>query len=155
MERTQLDDGCITVLDEPLKPWQIRNDSNSEGWIEGVIAVDLSDIVDAPDLEAFLNLLGEKLVGPYEVLMQQSYTVVGHTGEKVLLRVNADANEMLRNMDPATEQCQNCGNMYLLDELTNPIPDLAQRVAPGEPMPSGECPEPQCGAVCHTLKVEK
>ena len=36
------------------------------------------------------------------------------------------------------------------DELVNPIPDLAQRALPGEPMPSGECPA--CGAVCQPVE---
>lgn len=43
-------------------------------------------------------------------------------------------------------ECQNCGKRWAIDELL-PVQDLLQRVAPGEPMPAGECPE--CGAVCH------
>lgn len=43
-------------------------------------------------------------------------------------------------------ECQDCRRL-IDDELVVPIPDLEQRVAPGEPMPSGECPH--CGAVCH------
>ena len=40
--------------------------------------------------------------------------------------------------------CQNCER-----ETESPLPlkDVLQRVAPGELMPSGECPD--CGAVCH------
>ena len=44
-------------------------------------------------------------------------------------------------------ECQNCKFMGREEELVNPIPDIEQRVGPGEPMPSGECPA--CGAVCH------
>ena len=47
-------------------------------------------------------------------------------------------------------ECQNCKFMGREEELINPIPDLYQRVGPGEPMPSGECPA--CGAVCHPTK---
>lgn len=44
--------------------------------------------------------------------------------------------------------CQNCewiGETYELD----PIKDSAERVAPGEAVPSGECPE--CGALAHEV----
>jgi hypothetical protein len=37
-------------------------------------------------------------------------------------------------------QCQNCGNNWPEDALRE-IKALEQRVAPGESMPSGECPE--------------
>lgn len=49
-----------------------------------------------------------------------------------------DANEPL-------SECQNCGNVYPQSHL-QPIKDLGARVEPGEPMPSGECPD--CGALC-------
>lgn len=42
-------------------------------------------------------------------------------------------------------QCQNCE--WEGDEAdTNPVEDIFERVSPGEPMPSGECPK--CGALC-------
>jgi hypothetical protein len=46
-------------------------------------------------------------------------------------------------------ECQDCGKRWLLDELKLDIPDIQQRVAPGEPMPAGECPD--CGALCHEV----
>jgi DNA-directed RNA polymerase subunit RPC12/RpoP len=42
--------------------------------------------------------------------------------------------------------CQNCGQVWPEPAL-RPIRDVEQRVAPGEPMPAGECPE--CGTLCH------
>ena len=47
-------------------------------------------------------------------------------------------------------ECQNCGSGWDEDELY-PLKHIHERVAPGEPMPSGECPE--CGAVCHPEEV--
>ena len=46
----------------------------------------------------------------------------------------------------ATHTCENCSMRWAEHELL-PIEDIFQRVAPGEPMPSGECPD--CGALCH------
>ena len=44
-------------------------------------------------------------------------------------------------------QCQDCCGLWDEDDLKLDIPHLYERVAPGEPMPAGECPE--CGALCH------
>lgn len=46
--------------------------------------------------------------------------------------------------------CQNCGTMTLEKDL-RPIRDLEQRIAPGEIVPAGECPE--CGCLA-SLFVE-
>lgn len=45
-------------------------------------------------------------------------------------------------------ECQNCGERWHEEDL-NPV---KERVAPGEPMPAGECPD--CGAVCHEVDDE-
>lgn len=42
-------------------------------------------------------------------------------------------------------QCQDCG-LVVRNTNLKPVKNLLQRVEPGEPMPSGECPE--CGALC-------
>lgn len=48
-------------------------------------------------------------------------------------------------------ECGNCGKQFRDELLLDwPIPDLERRVAPGEPMPAGECPE--CQALVHVLK---
>lgn len=43
--------------------------------------------------------------------------------------------------------CQNCDWTGSEIYVKTDIPHLSERVAPGEPMPLGECPE--CGALCH------
>jgi len=48
--------------------------------------------------------------------------------------------------EPDLQECQNCGSVWDAEDLRE-VEDLHMRVAPGEPMPSGECPS--CGAVCH------
>lgn len=55
--------------------------------------------------------------------------------------------------DETVYECQNCSKRWKMGELINPIPDLEERVAPGEPMPAGECPDEDCGAVCHVVEV--
>ena len=44
-----------------------------------------------------------------------------------------------------TSRCQNCGIRWDTEALGE-IHDFWGRVSPGEPMPSGECPD--CGALC-------
>jgi len=48
-------------------------------------------------------------------------------------------------------QCANC-DWQGFDTDCYPVKDVLERVAPGEIMPAGECPE--CGAVCHPSKPE-
>lgn len=48
-------------------------------------------------------------------------------------------------------ECQNCLSRWGQADL-NEVRHLSMRVAPGERMPSGECPE--CGAVCHPVAEE-
>jgi len=49
---------------------------------------------------------------------------------------------------PETSRCENCEKVWQ-DSQLSAIEDVHERVAPGEPMPSGQCPE--CGAVCHPV----
>lgn len=49
----------------------------------------------------------------------------------------------------SSHKCADCGSCWHEDQLRE-IQDLMQRVAPGEIMPSGECPD--CGALCHPKK---
>ena len=49
-------------------------------------------------------------------------------------------------------RCQDCSALWDEENLLKEIPDLQMRVAPGEPMPTGECPN--CRAVCHLFDGE-
>jgi hypothetical protein len=48
--------------------------------------------------------------------------------------------------------CQNCEGRFPSQDALDPIHDLFERVAAGEPMPSGQCPK--CGALCHRFLEE-
>lgn len=49
--------------------------------------------------------------------------------------------------------CQNCEWLGIPVIGLEAIPDLTQRIMPGEPVPSGECPD--CGALCHEATAEE
>ena len=51
--------------------------------------------------------------------------------------------------DEPRYECQDCGRMHAEEEML-PLKRVFERVAPGEPMPAGECCE--CGAVCHEVE---
>jgi len=59
---------------------------------------------------------------------------------------------MTRKSKVEMHECANCGKQWPLEKLKE-IKHLTERVAPGEIMPSGECPE--CGAVCHPVEREE
>jgi len=58
---------------------------------------------------------------------------------------------MIHDGEERTE-CQNCNWMGERKDC-DPIDDILERVAPGEPMPAGQCPK--CGALCHWEEVDK
>lgn len=45
-------------------------------------------------------------------------------------------------------ECQNCGQFWPDDHL-EPVQHPARRIEPGEPWPTGECPD--CGALCQPV----
>lgn len=42
-------------------------------------------------------------------------------------------------------KCPDCGSNIRTEDLIYPIPDVSEKVLPGEAMPQGECPE--CGGL--------
>lgn len=61
--------------------------------------------------------------------------------------VKAAANHAREHYE--LSRCGNCGKLHSEETLVE-AKDLAERVAPGEEMPSGECPD--CGALCHLIE---
>jgi len=60
------------------------------------------------------------------------------------------AQEQSATREVEVYSCQNCGWETEDPSQLHEIEDLLERVAPGEPMPHGQCPE--CGALCHLEK---
>jgi hypothetical protein len=52
---------------------------------------------------------------------------------------------------PKNIMCQNCSTLYREDEL-DAIDDVLERIAPGETMPWGQCPDSECRAVCYPIE---
>jgi hypothetical protein len=61
----------------------------------------------------------------------------------------ADAEE---SEEPPLHQCGNCARAFLVEQL-EPIKDIAERLAPGDTVPSGECPS--CHALCYPVDMEE
>ena len=51
----------------------------------------------------------------------------------------------------AIHQCQACDTLWTEEQITplEEVKDLFLRIDPGEVVPSGECPDPDCGALTH------
>jgi hypothetical protein len=45
-------------------------------------------------------------------------------------------------------RCNHCGRVWAAQDLA-PIPDERERIAPGEVVPLGACPNPACRALCY------
>lgn len=74
-----------------LKPFtvaEIRQNLDANGYISGDVLVDLSDIIDN-DLEGFLDIISEKLVGN-DLLMDITYEVAGGSKDGVVINVTGD-----------------------------------------------------------------
>jgi DNA-directed RNA polymerase subunit RPC12/RpoP len=54
----------------------------------------------------------------------------------------------IQTLMPKSYECTNCGRVDgPLKRVFPDIPDLLERIAPGEPVPEGECPH--CGFLVH------
>lgn len=64
------------------------------------------------------------------------------------LQEGPTAGELDAEMFCSRSRCQNCGKEWNDTDLDDPA-HIWERVAPGEPFPSGECPD--CGALCQPI----
>lgn len=72
-------------LDKPLT----EKDVDSDGWVRGVIRLELSELI-SNDLEGVLDIMSERLTGS-GLLSDIAYEVVGHDGDTLFVRVSGDA----------------------------------------------------------------
>lgn len=84
----------MNVLKKPMTIEEIKQNKDENNYVEGIIPVSLSNIIDN-DLEGFLDIISEDLVGR-PTLMDVNYSVVGHQDEwTVLIKVSGDASQIL------------------------------------------------------------
>lgn len=84
----------MEVLWEPLMDSQIRARKDEENYIEGIVPVAVSNMIEN-DLEGFLEVLSVKLTGR-PTLANIAYEVVGHEDQStVLMKVSGDATSLL------------------------------------------------------------
>jgi hypothetical protein len=77
----------------PFSQASLRASVRRGEYVSGIVAVDLGDIIDR-DLEGLLDELSMLLTGS-ELLMDITYTVVGHEGQTLWLEVTGDATEVV------------------------------------------------------------
>lgn len=65
------------LLEQPYTSTQIKAIQNTAGDTSGIVAVDLTEVIDN-DLESFLDILEERLIGDAGVLTDVEYKVVGN-----------------------------------------------------------------------------
>ena len=85
----------VVVMQKPYTMEQMKEAlrGENEGYIEGVVAVDLSDVIDN-DLEGFLDLISYKMTGT-ELLMDINYNVVGHEEDMLFIKVRGDVSNIV------------------------------------------------------------
>lgn len=87
----------LSTLEKPYTEEEIRKLRDKDGYIEGCVAVPLSDIINS-DFEEFLDLLALKLVDNV-LLMDINYTAVGisdtDAGDaNIIIKVSGDTSEL-------------------------------------------------------------
>lgn len=85
------------VLTRPLTHAQMRRQMDVNGYVEGVVAVDLDEIVDC-DRDTFIGMLSEMLTDSAD-LDEIEYEVVGHDGDMLHILVSGDATALLEEAD--------------------------------------------------------
>ena len=88
-------------LEHPLTIEQMRVQADEEYYIEGVVKLDLDEVVDW-DGESFLDNLSERLTGTL-MLGCIDYEVVGHEGDELHVKVTGEVASILEVEDEATE----------------------------------------------------
>lgn len=78
------------VLTKPLSPTEIALRSDADGWVEGYIEMDPSDMVDG-DLESHLDMIGERLVGS-TLLMEPNIELVGIENGQIICKASGNAS---------------------------------------------------------------
>ena len=82
------------VITKPLTIEEMKNRINEDNYINGIVSVELSDLIDN-DFENFLDIISEKLTNS-PCLMDVSYEVVGSgNGDTIYIKVMGDITDII------------------------------------------------------------
>jgi len=85
------------VLTRPLTHTQMRRQMDVEGYVEGIVPVNLDEIIDC-DRDTFIGMLSEMLTDSPD-LEDVEYEVVGHDGDMLHILVSGDASALLEEAE--------------------------------------------------------
>lgn len=119
----------------------ISYDTDQQQWFYDTVFADSGE-----DAEAIICGVRPYVVGADATNLEQLHVMAIAVEKRTESDSWADLLDFAEEANVAVHECGNCGEFHERDKL-NPIKDIEQRVAPDEPMPSGECPD--CGALCH------
>lgn len=90
------------VLTRPLTPVQMRRQMDANGYVEGIVPVDLDEIIDS-DRDGFLSMLSELLTDSAD-LEDLEYEVVGADSDTLHILVSGDATALLDEAEEDEEE---------------------------------------------------
>lgn len=90
------------LLTRPLTQKQMHKQMDSQGYVEGTVAVDLDEIIDG-DRESFLHLLSELLTDTGD-LEETEYEIVGHEGDSLHVHVTGNASGIIEEEEEYEEE---------------------------------------------------
>lgn len=83
----------MKLLKKPLSTDEIRKHMDQDGYVSGIVEIELNDILDK-NLDEFFDLLAIRLTDN-ELLMNISYDIVGHLENTLYIKVTGDASEII------------------------------------------------------------
>lgn len=90
------------LLSRPLTAAQIRRQMDADGLVEGVIALELDDVIDN-DRDRVMELLSEALVGS-NGLEDIEYELVGNDGDMLHILVRGDASSLVEDEEEEEDE---------------------------------------------------
>lgn len=85
------------VLTRPLTAAEMRRQMDANGYVEGVVPVDIDEVIDN-DRDAFLAMLSELLTDSAD-LEDLEYEVVGSDTDTLHILVSGDATSLLEETE--------------------------------------------------------
>jgi hypothetical protein len=90
------------LLTRPLTATQIRRQMDADGLVEGVVVIELDDIIDN-DRDRVMELLSEALVNS-NGLEDIEYELVGSDGDMLHISVRGDASSLVEDEEEEEDE---------------------------------------------------